>query len=399
MPERPLEVKFGMLGIPLFPVDHSCSLKAYAMKNVRIVLVSLSIIILAACSSSADETGTQTSVTEVQPNPFVSSEYVNGDEISALLMEAGRQRGFPESLISASTELPEDEARNLAFHFLADSRVLFVSTDPDTQSNSVEFVTDYCDNLTTIKRYPFGSYVDRSVSVFPYLEGEVQPWNVGHGKSTNWNEPYVGKTQVNKHIFVSEGIDGLDLPQIVNSSDGRQVNIGRQIFVFDLPDCSDPTPILEIGSDEWELLGLSRMHEIPAGTLATDPQMGPVERIRVANEEFSNLATFNNLNGWPELYFCDDHRGVELHPGSPGLRDVFVWSIEDASDIATNAIWIVYAYENSDFVRRQLLVADEEHLNDPVRGVVAAEMTECSVEQGIEYVNTFYDDLEWTQQE
>lgn len=369
------------------------------MINGGLILGLLVILILSACSSSVVETDTQTAVIEVQPTPFVSSEYVNGDEITTLLLEAGRQRGFPESLLSTSTQVPEDEARSLAFQFLADSRILFVSTDPETQSKTVEFVTDYCDNQTTINRYPFGSYVDRSISPFPYLEGEIQPWNVRHGKSTNWNEPYVGITQVNQHVRISEGIDGLGLPQIVNSSEGRQVNIGRQIFVFDLPCCVDPTPILAIGSKEWDLLGLSQMHEVAAGTLVTDPQMEPSERIRVANENFSNLATFNNLNGWPELYFCDDHRGLELHPGSPGLRDVFVWSIEDASDVATNAIWIVYAYENSDFVRRQLLANDEELINDPVRGVVAADMTECSIEQGIEYVNTFYDELEWTQQE
>ncbi len=365
---------------------------------MRVVKIALSAVLaLAAACSSADEpsrdtsqdapTATPTAVTvsstvtspaaPIAPPPFNPDDYANGNEIIGLIAEVGPERPYPSELLPDSPELPNDLAKALAEDFLNDSRV--VITMVGFRDETVDFVEDYCDNG-----------VKRTIYVRPDLEadtfmGFVRHWTVAHTSSTDWNSPYITSGyHLRNPDFYTFGIDGLGFPRLGGPDEVGKARFGyrNHVHVFDNPACADPIQLTAFDSTQWELLDLGELVSWPDELRPSSPQLEPRILERMWEEEYVNILVFDNLNGYPRGYTCED-QGVMLNRISPqAIGKVYDWSIEDGSEIANNGAWFIYDYHDPGIgtEREFFFVPDDDEFHPDV---FAVEINDCSIEDGL----------------
>lgn len=348
------------------------------------------------------EGATATARPGIKPPPFDIRDYENGNDVAELLSEAGDERAFPAELLPDSPELPLELARALATNYLNDTRIVLVKQA--FRDIRIEAVVDYCDNGTREIKYlrtktgpgPFAN------AEFRATEGWKTEWLIAHTDLTPWNEPYVaGLFDAGRAAFISRGWDATPVLRFKSPGpDGLFKLLSRDTNqharVFDNPNCADPPPVLEYTPTQWSLIGLERMLQFPEGQTIADSQIDPGELVASYDQRFMNITTFSNLNAEPFLFFCDNHRGVVLGKNSAKFGEVFTWRIKDGSDIAPNGVWIIYEYDNTNWGAEHEFLFQEAEYN-PLRAVVAAEIEDCSIERGLEYVDAVAPSIEWFQ--
>lgn len=325
------------------------------------------------------------------PPPFDPGDYSNGEKARPFIEAVGEERIFPSELMHGQPELPDNLSAALATEFLNDSRVVYFLRG--LRDTSIQRIVDYCDNSVLINIFADGLVNIREIP------GRLFTWRIAHSDSTAWNTPFIAALGAEQSLsFLALGVDGVRgtsrlNPPGTNGFPRIGANPLEFVRVFDNPGCPDPQPLLTLPSVAWDILGVGEYISFPEEIIYTSPRLEPGVLVDKFDQWFTNLVSFENLTGLPIVQYCSDHRGVNLFPFHSKFGKEFEWRIVDASHLWPNAIWI--RYENY----KDGVTPDSQELfflgpdGETFRPIAAASNPECSIEEGLEYVETIRDEF------
>jgi hypothetical protein len=326
--------------------------------------------------------------------PFDIGEFSNSDDIANFMGEVGKEKVLPSELHSTAPELSTNQAAEILREFLADTRV--VTVEKTLRETRVKRIEDYCDNGVRITIYlrPGGlSFTDRQLGAAQRYIGLKVLWTVEHSDITAWNEPYIAGSETgNMHISFTRGWDGMGFPQLFPSNQDGYVRLGydsdEHIRVFDHPNCDDPLPVLEYSPDQWQVLGLGAHKKYPEELRTDQPQLDEETLLALWDETWKNTMSFDNLSGLPFLMMCEDHQAIDVNPYNQTFGEVFSWHLEDGREINTNGVWMAKKSDNRNYAQIAPEYRDLRHIDDPYRQVIILDLPDCSIENGLAYVES-----------
>ena len=363
------------------------------MRGMRYLLPGLLVVFiacgsdegLAALPTLTPEPTTQPLPTVAPPPPLILTDYRKSDQVVDLIEGLGSERAFPPELLPSAPPLPKEEAAALWNQFLSGTRVV------ELKIGEVWDITDYCERTGTLQFSPNRGNGGN------WFIGMHIVWDVKPTEFAEWNEPrlvWPNPTGLDRANFVlrsdysgTEG-GGKLLPP---GEGGRPRKISGssevELAVFDHPECVEITPLREFSATQFELLGIGEFNLITEVIQPDDPQLSRDELLRIWRDHITDTTTFLNLNGTPWALFCAGGKGINVSRYDWKFRygNPFDWRIEDARQVAKNAIWIYLTYEHND--REQFLV-DVELALDPYISFLPVKNPGCSREEGLAYLET-----------
>ncbi len=368
------------------------------MRGARILVPLAALAMLVACGSdeglsalpaATPEPATPTPEplpTVAPPPPFNLTDYRKGDQVADLIEGLGAERTFPAELLESAPPLPKEEAAALWNQFLSGTRVV------ELKIGEVWSVTDYCDRTGTLQFSP------NKTNGGNWFIGQHIVWDVKPTELAEWNEPRLvwpnpfGKDRAN-FVLRSDysGVEGGG--KLLPPGDGGRPRTTSgahgevEMVVFDHPPCVETTPLREFSAAQFDLLGLGGFNLITEKIKPEDPQLGRDELLRTWQDHLTDITVFMNLNSLPWALFCAGGVGINVgrHDWKFRYGKPFDWRIEDASQVAKNAIWGYMTYEHNEIVR---FLIDVEADLDPYISFLAVKNPDCSIEEGLAYLET-----------
>ncbi len=341
--------------------------------------------------SAPAPTPTASTVTRPDLPAFDLANFENGDEIAELIAEVGEERAYPAELLIGSPELPIEEARALLEDYLSDSRIVFIRRQ--IRHSEIDTVDDFCDNGMAVRTWHSSTQYRQESSI-----GFVYPWSIAHTDITPWNQPYVTTDDfVRNHLYQLWGFDALGYSSLRPPQEDGLVRYGAgrdvHIRVFDNPGCADPALATDLDPLAWDLLKIGQLVSWPEELRISAPQLPPTELVAIWKEAHTDILTYNNLNGFPYAYNCGG-RAVMVSRNRPDMiGEVYSWSIEEAADVINNGVWYIYDWDDPAFDEEKelMFVPAEQEFH---QGVFAAQLTNCSIEEGLALADQIRAELE-----
>ena len=165
-----------------------------------------------------------------------------------------------------------------------------------------------------------------------------------------------------------------------------------ELRVFEFPDCVEIQPLLQLTTGQWEVLALGVWKNIADFIDPEAPQLDEEAVLDGWKQALGDNLVFNNIQGIPSLFICADGTGILVdRQGSKELYGrSFTWRLEDARHIAKNAVFAITEIDfygtGSSYDQNYFL--DVESQLDPYYGFIGVADSDCSIEQGMEYLET-----------
>ncbi len=369
------------------------------MRGMRILVPLAALAMLAvACGSegtAATAMPTDSLTATIAPSPWNEprsllspADYANGGEIAHLVDGLGPERAFPSELLSTSEPLSQDEGAAAWKGFLDGGRVFQVA------SGKVREVRDFCGRVATYR------YSPDHIEGGNWFIGEHVPWSVEFAGFDQWNKPRLVRTDnlEERQRLLSRGwgaITGFtlfppagdDLPSLEGGGFGRV-----DLRVFEIPDCIEIQPLRQFTTGQWEVLDLGEWKNIADFIDPEAPQLDEEAVLDGWEKALGDNLVYMNIQGIPSLFVCADGTGIVVaRYGSKELYGrSFTWRLEDARDVAKNAVFVITEmdlYASGSIIDQNYFLDVESQL-DPYYGFIAVASPDCSIDQGMEYLET-----------